>query len=64
MKMKSKNWGGGIPMGKDYVEITFPISTEDYLEHRTVDTLTFTLKQWAAFKLEMDHLFLNYLQDH
>jgi len=65
MKMKSKNWGGGIPMGKDYIKINFMRHIEDCdSQLRKVDTLTFTLKQWAAFKLEMDHLFLNYLQDH
>ena len=65
MKMKGKNWGGGIPMGKDYVEINFVSSSKDCdPELRKVDTITFTLKQWAAFKLEMDHLFYYHLQNH
>jgi hypothetical protein len=57
MKMKSKNWTGGIPVSKDYVEVNFIRHIEDCdPQLRKVDTITFTLKQWAAFKLEMDHL--------
>ena len=58
MKMTSGNWGGGIPMGKDFVKINFMRSSKDSdPELRKVDTLTFTRKQWALFRLEMDHLF-------
>ena len=58
MKMKSENWGGGVPIGKDFVKINFMRSSKDSdPELRKVDTLTFTRKQWALFRLEMDHLF-------
>jgi len=50
MKMTSSNWGGGIPMGKDFVKINFMRSSEHgEPELRKVDTLTFT-KQVASSK--------------
>jgi len=63
MKMKNKNWTGGIPVGEECVVVNFIRQSEDCEPQlRKVDTITFTLKQWAAFKLEMDHLlyFLHY----
>ena len=60
MKMKSKNWSVGRDEvnGEDIVQMNFMRCSEDHEpDLRKVDTITFTRKQWALLRFEMDFLF-------
>ena len=60
MKMKSKNWSGGMNSvnNEDIVKINFMrLSEHGEPELRKVDTITFTREQWALLRYEMDFFF-------
>ena len=59
MKMKDKNWIGGIPIddiGVAHVNF-IQFNEHDEIQLRPVCTITFTKEQWERFKLEINRWF-------